>query len=93
VVQVGKGDSVLTPLDPATLIRWWEPVRCEVVNAETLAKDGLAAGEQRALWPWLLALGGLALLAEMFFVHWLCPRPSPTITASVVHKRGILAGK
>lgn len=90
VLQVGKGDSVLTPIEPATLTRWWEPVRCEVIGAD--APTRASSLERQALWPWLLGIGGLALLAEMFFVHWLCPRPSPvTVTASIVHRQGILA--
>jgi hypothetical protein len=91
VVQVGRGDSVLTPLDGATLQKWWEPAGCAVVSPDAF-RQTLAAGEGRLpLWPVLVALAGLLLLAEMFFVHWLCPRVNPSIVASVVHKRRILA--
>lgn len=91
VVQVGKADSVLTPLDAVTLTKWWEPADFAVVNAEALSSDATIARRRVALWPWLVGLAGLMFLAEMFFVHWLCPRVNPSVAASVVHQRGILA--
>jgi hypothetical protein len=91
VVQVGRGDSVLTPLDGPTLQKWWEPAACDFAAPDAF-RQTLAAGQGRLpLWPILVALAGLMLLAEMFFVHWLCPRVNPSIVESVVHKRRILA--
>ena len=34
--------------------------------------------------------GALVLLAEMYFVHRLCPRVNPTVAEVVVHRRGLL---
>jgi hypothetical protein len=91
VVQVGRGDSILTPLDGGTLQKWWEPAGCDIVGPDAF-RQNLASGQGRLpLWPILVALAGLMLLAEMFFVHWLCPRVNPSIVESVVHKRRILA--
>lgn len=91
VVQVGKADSVLTPIDEVTLTRWWEPADFAVVSGDSLSGDATIARRRVALWPWLVALAGLMFLAEMFFVHWLCPRVNPSVAASVIHQRGILA--
>ena len=43
------------------------------------------------LWPWLFALAALVLLAEMYFVHRLCPVMNPAVTSSTVARHGILA--
>jgi hypothetical protein len=88
VVQTGRGDSVLTPTETDTLKKWWEPVALETVSPEMVGK--LASAQSRyALWPWLIALGGLLLLAEMFFVHWLCPKVNPALAQSNVPRQGI----
>jgi hypothetical protein len=90
VVQVEMGDSVLTPMDSATLAKWWEPAYFQVVNEEALRRDILAPAQQTPLWPWLVTIAAFALLAEMYFVHRLCPRVTPPVPASVVHQRRIL---
>lgn len=90
VVQVGRGDSVLTPTDAAMLKKWWDPVALEIASPDAAVKA--PAGQGRiALWPWLTALACAALLAEMFLVHWLCPRMNPGVATPVVPRRGVFS--
>lgn len=88
IVQTGRGDSVLTPIAADTLRKWWDPVPLDMASAE-IARKAAAAQSRYELWPWLLALGAALLLAEMFFVHRLCPRVNPTVAESRVPRRGI----
>ena len=88
VVQVGREDSVLTPTDTAMLKKWWEPADLKIIGPDAALKGRLSTSERVALWPWLIALACLALAAEMFFVHWLCPRMNPGIATSVVSHGG-----
>lgn len=89
-VQVGKGDSVLRPADPATLAAWWQPANFEVVKPEVLLNQMKTSETRLALWPWLILAAGIVFLAEMFFVHWLCPRVNPHVVSSVIHQGRIL---
>lgn len=91
VVQVGRGDSVLTPLEATTLKKWWEPVACDIRSPADLRQELETHQGPNPLWPTLVTLACLMLLAEMFFVHWLCPRVHPAIVGSIVHKGRILA--
>jgi hypothetical protein len=90
VVRVGPGDSVLTAMDAATLKKWWEPARLEIVRHDEAAKRLAERTGVGDLWPWLIVLAGVLLLAETYFVYRLCPRPNPTAADAVVHKRGLL---
>lgn len=89
VVNAGRGDSVLTPMDTAALAKWWEPLSLEVLTPEA-ATRGAAKGGPVVLWPWLVGLAAGLLLLEMFCVHWLCPKANPTLAEVVVHRRGLL---
>lgn len=88
VVQTGRGDSVLTPTETDTLRKWWDPVPLDMATAE-IAQKAVATQSRYELWPWLLALGAILLLAEMFFVHWLCPKVNPAVAESMVPRQGI----
>jgi hypothetical protein len=90
VVNVGRGDSVLVPMDQATLKQWWSPATFEMLDAETAAQRFEPQGSHWALWPLLIFLGGLLLLVETYVVHYLCPRVNPKVVDSVVPQRGIL---
>jgi hypothetical protein len=90
VVNVGRGDSVLVPMDQATLKQWWSPAAFEVIDAETAARRFEPQGSHWILWPLLIFLGGLLLLVETYVVHYLCPRVNPKVVDSVVPQRGIL---
>jgi hypothetical protein len=89
VVNVGRGDSVLTPMDTAALAKWWEPSTFESMSPDAALRQ-VAPSERRDLWPWLVALAGLLLLVETFLVHWLCPRVNPAVTEAIVRRRGLL---
>jgi hypothetical protein len=88
VVQAGRGDSVLEPMDHATLRRWWEPADFEVKRAADLERDSTVRGSGISLWPWLLLLAGVVLLAEFYCVHRFCPRASPKLTQNLVSLHG-----
>lgn len=89
VVQAGRGDSALTPIDSDTLRNWWRPAEIEIVAADAATKGAAIASQRAALWPALVALACIVLLAEMFLVHWLCPRMNPGVVAPVVPRRGL----
>jgi hypothetical protein len=90
VVNVGTSDSTLTPADPATLTAWFEPVTLGVLDPEAASMQLARSTSEVTLWPWLVGLGGVMLILEMFFVHWLCPRMNPALASVVVHRRGLL---
>lgn len=90
VVNAGRGDSILVPTDTTAIQRWWEPSPVEVFSGDNAAKNLLTRISRVALWPWAVVIGCLCLLAEFFFVHWLCPRMNPNIAESVIHRRGML---
>ena len=77
---------VVEPLDAYQRIS--HPLTSPFTVAE-IAQKAAAAQSRYELWPWLLALGAALLLAEMFFVHWLCPRVNPTVAESMVPRQGI----
>src|SRR5262249_24162483 len=90
VVNVGAGDSVLAPTDATALAAWFEPVPLEVIDPEAATARLAWSTTEITLWPWLVGLAGVLLIAEMFFVHWLCPRMNPALANVVVHRRGLL---
>ena len=87
VANVGRASSSLTPMDSATLTKWWAPAEIEVLAPERILQGPTSGAGPWPLGPWLLTLAGVFLLAEMFFVHRLCPRASPSATRSVVQRR------
>jgi hypothetical protein len=93
VVQAGRFDSVLEPMDRATLRRWWEPADCEVIRAADLGRDPAVRGGGLGLWPWLLLLAGLVLLAEFYLVHRVCPRASPKLAQNLVSRKAVAGGR
>jgi hypothetical protein len=87
VVQPGRGDSMLEPMDTAILRQWWEPAGCEVIRGDDLGHHLGATDGRYGVWPWLLLAAGVVLLAEMYLVHRLCPRAGPSL-ANRVAPRG-----
>jgi hypothetical protein len=89
VVQSTGSDSMLARVDEATLRTWWEPAEFSFfVPVGGSTPPGLAV-TRVSLEPWMLLLACLMLLAEMFFVHWLCPQMNPAVTSqSLVAGRG-----
>jgi len=90
VVNVGRGDSVLVPMDQATLKQWWSPATFEALDAETAAQRFEPQGSHWVLWPLLIFLAGVLLLVETYVVHYVCPRVNPKVVDSVVPYRGIM---
>lgn len=92
VVHAGRGDSNVAKTDADTLRSWWGAVPIEFIHPDPSARADQAVSTGRVLlWPWLFALGALLLLAEMYFVHRLCPVMNPAVATSTVAKHGILA--
>lgn len=89
IVQVGGRDSTLARAEDATLSAWWAPEAYDVVTPDGGA-DGLELGGSHVLLePWMVIVACLFLLAEMFFVHRLCPRMNPSVVSgSVLARRG-----
>ena len=90
VVQPSRAESPLQTLDADTLRAWWSPARLDIVKPSTFEAALNAADGRVALEPWLALLAGLVLAAEMFLVHWLCPRINPALTSSIVRRRGFV---
>lgn len=91
VVQPGRDDSPLTPIDGEALRSWWSPMPTEIVkaSADSAGKPTMSDG-RRALETPLLVAACLVLLAEMFFVHWLCPKVNPALAASPGRRKGFV---
>jgi hypothetical protein len=89
-VNTGREASDLMPMDADALASWWSPAAFELVSGDAaLARlDSLSSGW--SLWPALVLLGGVLLLAETIYVYRLCPHKNPTVVQSVVPQRGIL---
>lgn len=91
VVQPGRSESAVGTLDSDTLRSWWLPAKLEVVKPSSFETALAAADDRVVLEPWLVVAATIVLLAEMFLVHWLCPRINPALAASHVHRRGFVA--
>ena len=92
VVHPGRGDSVVAKMDASTLRSWWGPTPFEVIHPDPAEKpEQMVATGRVLLWPWFFGLAALALLAEMYFVHRLCPVMNPTVAHSTVAQHGLLA--
>lgn len=90
VVQPESAAHFPGRVDPQTLRAWWAPAEVEILRPDSADEVTLATDARWLLTPWLLALAALLLAAEMFFVHYLCPRANPALSGSVVNRRGFL---
>jgi hypothetical protein len=91
VVQPSRTESALGPIDSDTLRSWWEPANFELSKPSSFDTVSGATNGRVALEPWLVFLAGLVFLAEMFLVHWLCPRINPVLAAASGRRRGFVA--
>jgi hypothetical protein len=89
-VNASRGDSPLAGMDVKTLEQVWAPVPLEVLSADAAAQRFGEASSHWSLWPALVFLAGLLLIAETFYVYRLCPRVNPKVAESVVRQGGIL---
>jgi hypothetical protein len=90
VVNAGRGDSPLSPMDASTLESWWAPVPIEILSADAFGQRLDQQAHHWPLWPMLVVLAGLLLIAETIYVHRLCPRANPKAVDAVVPQRGVL---
>jgi hypothetical protein len=90
-VNAGRGDSLLSPTDPASLKAWWHPLDC-VIEPATEAQAQKPARGPFALWPWLLAAAALLLATETIVAAMHCPRLAPPATTSLIQKQRLEAG-
>lgn len=82
-VNAARGDSPLRAMDTKALEEWWAPAAVEVLSAETAAQRLEAPTPAWPLWPTLVLLAGILLVAETVYVHRLCPRADPKAAQAV----------
>jgi hypothetical protein len=93
VVLPSTSDSGFTLADPEALKAWWAPAEFSMVRPDTATGRINVASTRWYLEPWLVFIACLCLLAEMFFVHWLCPKVNPAVTGhSSVAAHGFFRG-
>lgn len=90
VVQPGRGDSRLASSDAEQLRAWWSPLEIDIEQPQS-SEPSVKADDRVVLEPWLIATALLCLIAEMFFVHWLCPKMNPAISESHHRRKGFVA--
>ncbi len=91
VVQPGRADSRLEPIEPDKFRAWWSPAEISIEQPNTSATKVASVDRRLALEPWLISLACLCLLAEFFLAHWLCPRMNPALSTSHQRRRGFVA--
>lgn len=84
VVQPANQPAGMARIDEQTLRNWWQPADVRLFRSNTPASAMAPAERRGALAPWLIVLACLALITEMFFVHWLCPASTPRATSTPV---------
>jgi hypothetical protein len=90
VANAPRRDSPLVAMDAKALEDWWSPAAFEVVSAETATEQLGQQSGRWPLWPLLVLVAGVLLVAETIYVHRLCPRANPKTVKAVVPKRGVL---
>ncbi len=83
-VNTGRDASPLTPTDPEALKAWWSPAPVEVVGGDAALAQQEAQSSGWPIWPALIVIAGLVLLAETIYVYRLCPRGNPVAATPVV---------
>ena len=88
-VQPSRVDSPLTGMNPDLLRQFWAPASLELIAEEDFSEKALAANRENRLliWPWLIGVGCVVMIAEMFLVHWVCPRLNPSVAEAGPAKR------
>jgi hypothetical protein len=89
-VNASRDASPLTPMDAKTLEEWWSPAEFELIGGDAALARLDATSTGWVLWPALVMLAGIVLLAETIYVYRLCPRSNPAVVESVVPHRGIM---
>ncbi|MAE61157.1 MAG: hypothetical protein CMJ49_07355 [Planctomycetaceae bacterium] len=81
VVRTDRRDSTLTTADEAILRQWWQPADFTITRPDRARGNIDLARSPAALDPWLIVLAFVVFLAEMYFVHRLCPKVNPTVVS------------
>jgi Aerotolerance regulator N-terminal/von Willebrand factor type A domain len=89
-VNAARTDSPLSPMDRSTLEAWWSPAPVDITSAETARERIEPSSGGWPIWPTLIVLAGLLLIAETIYVHRLCPRADPKAAAGIVARRGVI---
>lgn len=90
VANASREQSRLMPMEAKTLHEWWAPATVEMLTEEAVTQRHTGSPASWSLWPALVLLAGLLLLAETIYVAVLCPRAAPTVVDSLVPHRGLL---
>jgi hypothetical protein len=91
VVQPGRADSRLEPVDSDKFHAWWSPAEIKIEQPTAAPTNVIAADRRLALEPWLVGWACLCFVAEMFLTHWMCPRMNPALSTSHQRRRGFVA--
>lgn len=89
-VNASRTDSPLAAMDAAVLAEWWAPASLDVVSADAAREQLGRQWSHWPVWPALVLLAGLLLIAETIYVHRLCPRANPKTAEAVVPQRGMM---
>ena len=89
VVQPGRDESLLLRGNRESLRAWWAPADVRFLTADPETGDLDLVDTRVLLDPWLMVLACLILAAEMFFVHWLCPRVNPAVVTTPLAAEGV----
>jgi len=90
VVNVKRFDSAMQAMDGATLTDWWAPAHVELMTTDAAAQEIDQQSRHWPIWPALVLLACVLLIAETIYVHWLCPRANPKTADAVVTGQGML---
>jgi hypothetical protein len=90
VANAPRGDSPLSTMAAKALEEWWSPAALQVLSADEASEELAQQSSHWPLWPLLVLIAGLLLIAETIYVHWLCPRVNPKAADAVVPKRGMM---
>ena len=89
IVQTGRMQSRLMPMDAEVLEAWWAPAPLSVVVPETASRLYAGGTLRNSLERVLLLLAVVLFFCETLLASHLCPRANPRITsASTIAKRG-----
>jgi hypothetical protein len=87
VVNSPTSDSPLATMDQAALKEWWTPLSMEVTTSDSITDGAGSARATTPLWPFLALLACLLLMAEIYYVHRLCPRAAPKVATMIVARQ------
>src|SRR5207245_1949798 len=88
--NASRRDSMLSPMDHKVIEDWWAPASVEILNADGAAERLAQQANHWPLWPALVLIAGLLLIAETIYVHRLCPRTNPKAADAVVPVHGLM---